>query len=93
MNRPVGVCITQTSRNPRISNAYKLYAFYYFYIVVLSVSVSKKKKKRKKKCPNNNKELYNDKYRHTRDRLFGLTKIKRVWIELSIQLSFPPRYN
>ena len=38
-------------------------------------------------------ELYNDKYRHTRDRLFGLTKIKIVWIELSIQLSFPPRYN
>ena len=26
----------------------------------------------KKKCPNNNKEIYNDKYRHTRDRLFGL---------------------
>ena len=39
MNRPVGVCIIQISRNPRISSAYKLYAFYYFYIVVLSVSV------------------------------------------------------
>ena len=26
----------------------------------------------KKKCPNNKKEIYNDKYRHTRDRLFGL---------------------
>jgi hypothetical protein len=44
MNRPVGVCITQNSRNPRISSAYKLYAFYYFYIVVLSVSVCQKKK-------------------------------------------------
>ena len=38
MNRPVGVCITQISRNTRISGPYKLYAFYYFYIVVLSVS-------------------------------------------------------
>jgi hypothetical protein len=26
----------------------------------------------KKKCPNKKKEIYNDKYRHTRDRLFGL---------------------
>lgn len=25
-----------------------------------------------KKCPNNKKKIYNDKYRHTRDRLFGL---------------------
>ena len=45
---------------------YKLYdAFYYFYTVVLSVSVFQKKKL-KKKCPNNKKEKYNDKYRHTR---------------------------
>jgi len=29
-------------------------------------------KKKKKKCSNNKKEIYNDKYRHTRDRLFGL---------------------
>jgi hypothetical protein len=28
--------------------------------------------KKKKKCPNDKKEIYNDKYRHTRDRLFGL---------------------
>ena len=70
MNRPVGVCITQNSRNPTISSAYKWYAFYYFYIVVLSVSVCQKKKK--KNSPNNKKEIYNDKYRHTRDRLFGL---------------------
>jgi hypothetical protein len=28
----------------------------------------------KKICPNNKKEIYNDKYRHTRDRLFGLFK-------------------
>jgi hypothetical protein len=28
--------------------------------------------KKKKKCPNNKKEIYNDKYSHTRDRLFGL---------------------
>ena len=69
MNRPVGVCIAQNSRNPRISSAYKLYAFYYFYIIVLSVFVCQKKKK---KCPNNKKEIYNDKYGHRRDRLFGL---------------------
>ena len=31
-----------------------------------------KKEKKRKKGPNNNKEIYNDKYRHTRDRLFGL---------------------
>jgi hypothetical protein len=172
MNRPVGVCITQNSRNPRISSACKLdriicllcvyichyiFPFYYldifflthwhrkhYYIKVVEsiqfacagnsgisrvlcnantyrsiheglffnsrpvldlkyplrlpyihfyfssqyqnfqrmqivffllllysnafcVSVSKKK------CPNNKKEIYNDKYRHTRDRLFGLT--------------------
>jgi hypothetical protein len=36
-----------------------------FYIVVLS-------KKKKKKSPNNKKDIFNDKYRHTRDRLFGL---------------------
>ena len=43
---------------------------YYFYIVVLSVS--EKIKIKKNKCPNNKKEIYNDKYKHTRDRLFGL---------------------
>jgi uncharacterized membrane protein len=42
MNRQVGVCITQSVRNPRISSACKLYTFYYFYIVVLSVSVCPK---------------------------------------------------
>jgi hypothetical protein len=52
LNRPVGVCITQNSRNPRISSAYKLYAFYYFYIVVLSVSVSTKTNKNKKNIRN-----------------------------------------
>ena len=64
MNRPVGVCITQSS-------AYKLYAFYYFYIVVISVSVCQKIFFFLK-CPNNKKETYNDKDRQTRDRLFGL---------------------
>jgi hypothetical protein len=49
MNRPVGVCITQNSRNPRIASAYKLRAFYYFYIVVLSVCVSKKRRRKKKR--------------------------------------------
>ena len=29
-------------------------------------------KKKKKKSPNNKKDIFNDKYRHTRDRLFGL---------------------
>jgi hypothetical protein len=32
----------------------------------------------KKICPNNKKEIYNDKYRHTRDRLFGLFKASVV---------------
>ena len=64
MNIAVVVCISQNSRNPGISSTYK------FYIVVLSVSVCQKKKK--KNSPNNKKEIYNDKYRHTRDRLFGL---------------------
>jgi hypothetical protein len=41
---------------------------YYWYISsIRSDSVCQKKK-----CPNNKKEIYNDKYRHTRDRLFGL---------------------
>ena len=39
--------------------------FFHFFF-----SVSKLKKK--KKCQNNKKEIYNDKYRHTRDKLFGL---------------------
>jgi hypothetical protein len=43
----------------------------FLYIVVLSVSMCQKKIK---KCPNNKKEIYNDKYRHTRDVLFGLDK-------------------
>jgi len=30
------------------------------------------KEKKWNKCPNNKKEIYNDKYKHTRDRLFGL---------------------
>ena len=37
------------------------------------------KKKKKKKSPNNKKEIY-DKYRHTRDRLFGLAKITIVQV-------------
>ena len=31
-----------------------------------------RKKNDKKKCPNNKNEIYNDKYKHTRDRLFDL---------------------
>ena len=72
MNRPVGVCITQNLRNPSISSAYKLYAYFYIQnIVVISQFLSLFQKK---KSPNNKKEIYNDKYRHTRDRLFGLIK-------------------
>ena len=36
-------------------------------ICLLCASVAEKKK-----CPNNKKEIYNDKYKHTRDSLFGL---------------------
>jgi hypothetical protein len=36
------------------------------------------KKKKKKKCPNNKKEIYNDKYKHTRDRLFGLPEEQKA---------------
>ena len=43
----------------------------FLYSSAFCLSVSKKKQK-KNKCPNNKKEIYNDKYRHTRDRLFGL---------------------
>ena len=63
MNRPVGVCITQNLRNPRISSTYKLYAFYYFYSSAFCLSVSTKKTT--KKCPNtfcNKKKIFNDKY-------------------------------
>jgi hypothetical protein len=35
------------------------------------MSVARKKKKINK-YPNNKKEIYNGKYKHTRDRLFGL---------------------
>ena len=42
----------------------------------MCLSVSKKNKK---KCQNNKKEIYNDKYRHTRDRLFGLGCVQPDW--------------
>ena len=36
-------------------------------------------KKTKKKRPTNKKEIYNDKYKHTRDRLFGLV-VQGTWV-------------
>ena len=35
------------------------------------------RKKINKKCPNNKKEIYNDKYKHTRDKLFSLSSNMR----------------
>ena len=46
-----------------------------FHIVVLSVvSVAGKKNI----YPNNKKEIYNDRYKHTRDRLFGLALMVHI---------------
>jgi hypothetical protein len=33
---------------------------------------------KKNTCPNNKKEIYNDKYKHTRDRLFGLPEEQKA---------------
>jgi hypothetical protein len=49
----------------------------------LTHRVSKKKLFNLKNLPNNKKEIYNDKYRHTRDRLFGLA----IRVFRSIQLN------
>ena len=38
----------------------------------LYISSVAEKKNIKNKCPNNKNEIYNDKYKHTRDRLFDL---------------------
>ena len=40
----------------------------------------------KKKCPNNKKEIYNDKYRHTRDRLFGLVQSENHHLLIAVWL-------
>jgi hypothetical protein len=40
-----------------------VFPFYYLDIFFLDTQ--------KKICPNNKKDIYNDKYRHTSDRLFG----------------------
>jgi len=52
-------------------------------------------KKKKKKCPNNKKEIYNDKYRHTRDRLFGLSNelIRIIFYTKRYVILFPTLIN
>jgi len=50
---------------------------------------------KKKKCPNNKKEIYNDKYRHTRDRLFGLSNelIRIIFYTKRYVILFPTLIN
>ena len=62
--------------------------FYYFwhnFFFFKNVQIIKRKYQ-KKKCPNIKKEIYNDKYRHTRYRLFGLPQIIRYtsWADLTV---------
>ena len=66
MNRPVAVCITQKSQN------FQCIQIVCFLLLLYSSAFCLSESKKKFKCPNNKKEIYNDKYRHTRDRLFGL---------------------
>ena len=49
-----------------------IFPFYYLDIYFFFCHQCGRKKREKKECPNNKKEIYNDKYKHTRDRLFGL---------------------
>jgi hypothetical protein len=37
-----------------------------------------------KKCPNDKKEIYNDKYKDTRDRLFSLYEIMAVVVKFLV---------
>jgi len=49
-----------------------IWTFIYFFFYL------PKKNKKINKCPNNKKEIYNDKYKHTRDRLFGLPEEQKA---------------
>ena len=73
MSGPVGVCIAQDSRGPRVSSACKLCAFCYFCVVVLSVAVCQRRKGGREKISKWWGEICGDKYGHTRDILFGLS--------------------
>jgi hypothetical protein len=46
------------------------YIFPFYYLDIYSIFFC-----HTNKCPNNKKEIYNDKYKHTRDRLLGLGEI------------------
>ena len=48
--------------------SFLLFGHFFFFFVFFGDTVCQQNKK----CPNNKKEIYNDKYKHTRDRLFGL---------------------
>jgi hypothetical protein len=64
MNTPVGVCITQLEKSQNFQHI----QIACFLLLLYSSAF----------CPNKKKEIYNDKYRHTGDRLFGLRGIMYV---------------
>ena len=52
---------------------------YFLFIIWTFFFGTGRKKKTKKKRPTNKKEIYNDKYKHTRDRLFGVM-VQGTWV-------------
>ena len=53
-------------------------SFLLFGHLFISFFICQKKNKKINKCPNNKNEIYNDKYKHTRDRLFGLPEEQKA---------------
>ena len=52
-------------------------SFLLFEHLFISFFICQKNNKKINKCPNNKKEIY-DKYKHTRDRLFGLPEEQKA---------------
>jgi hypothetical protein len=66
-----------------ISFCVSIFVIIYFLFIILTFFFLNTDKNQKKKCQNNKKEIYNDKYRHTRDRLFGLVHTTIVFVHLN----------
>ena len=67
-NRPINLSLVCLYLSFKIYISFFIIWTFFFSFFFQFQSVWQKKNK----CPNNKKEIYNDKYKHTRDRLFGL---------------------
>ena len=56
-----------------------IFVIIYFLFIIWTFFFGTGRKKKPKKRPTNKKEIYNDKYKHTRDRLFGVM-VQGTWV-------------